>query len=72
MICLLMVPLLWLLCQVLNQRGRGHVGGVGGGGSGAGAVRRGKRERGPTLEELLSGGGGQPKGRILVLESGSR
>lgn len=29
-----------------------------------------KRERGPTLEELLSGGGGQPKGRILVLESG--
>lgn len=29
-----------------------------------------ERERGPTLEELLSGGGGQPKGRILVLESG--
>lgn len=27
------------------------------------------RERGPILEELLSGGG-QPKGRILVLESG--
>lgn len=27
-------------------------------------------ERGPILEELLSGGGGQPKGRILVLESG--
>lgn len=29
-----------------------------------------ERERGPILEELLSGGGGQPKGRILVLESG--
>lgn len=30
--------------------------------------RRGKGA--PLLEELLSGGGGQPKGRILVLESG--
>lgn len=30
----------------------------------AGVVR--EEERGPTLEELLSGSGGQPKGRILV------
>lgn len=28
-----------------------------------------EKERGPGLEELLSGGGGQHKGRILVLES---
>jgi len=53
MICLLTFPLLWFLFQALNQRGRGLVGGGG-----------------PILvEELLSGGGGQPKGRILVLES---
>lgn len=42
-------------------------GGVGGG---VQALLEEQRERGPILEELLSGGGGQPKGRILVLESG--
>lgn len=46
-----------------------------GGGSGKGRTGReeeGRRRggtRGPTLEELLSGGEGQPKGRIVVLES---
>jgi len=64
MTCLLKFSLLWFLFHVLNWRGLGHV------------VRkreaevvRGEGERGPTLEELLSGSGGQPKGRILVLES---
>lgn len=44
---------------------------VGGGGI-RGAAQKGKKkgERGPILEEPLSAGGGQPKGRILVLESG--
>lgn len=27
-------------------------------------------KRGPILEEALSAGGGQPKGRMLALESG--
>lgn len=67
MICLLMFPLLWFLFQVLNQRGCGLVRGGAGGGQ---ALLEEQRERGPILEELLSGGGGQPKGRILVLESG--
>lgn len=38
-------------------------------GKGEAEVVRGEGERGPILEERLSGGGGQPKGRILVLES---
>lgn len=39
--------------------------------SGKGKQRlvRGEGERGPILDKLLSGSGGQPKGKILVLES---
>lgn len=55
------------LFQVLNQRGRGL---VGGGEKGKLGLLEEEWERGPIREELLSGGGGQPKGRILVLESG--
>lgn len=40
------------------------------GGKGKQGLLEEERERGPTLEELLSGSGGQLKGRILVLESG--
>lgn len=45
---------------------------LGGGGWIRGAAQKGEKkgERGPILEEPLSAGGGQPKGRILVLESG--
>lgn len=56
----------WFLFQVLNQRGRGHVWEV----KGKQGLLKEEWERGPILEELLSGSGGQPKGRILVLESG--
>lgn len=69
MTCLLVFPLLlWFVFQVLILRGCGLVGGVCVGGD-QGLLEE-QRERGPILEELLSGGGGQPKGRILVLESG--
>lgn len=59
------LSLLWFPFHVLNWRGLGVVVR----GKGEAEVVRGEGERGPNLEERLSGSGGQPKGRILVLES---